>query len=303
MPAPSNPHHDTTAEAHTAGRRRLLGALALTGAVGCLPTWARPSPPPQIGRPGGGAIGDGDAPPADETGHFVRRTLGTAQGGRTYQVFVPATALPRPLPVVLFLHGSGERGDDGDSQTRAGLGPYLRTRLADFQALVVFPQSPAEASWEGDTASMALAALDAASAEFGGDPHRTTLTGMSRGGYGTWSLALREPERFAALVPVCGGITPPGTRPDLETLFVDATHEAADPFAEAAGRLRAIPSWVFHGARDDVVPPEQSRRMVAALQAVGADVRYTEFPDANHNSWDAAYATPALWPWLFAQRR
>ena len=268
-------------------RRRLLRGLALAGGAAVLSGCAATLP--------------SSAAPA--AGRFVRRQVTVNGRAYAYQVFVPARAVPRPLPVVLFLHGSGERGDDGERQTQAGLGPYVRAHAADVPALIVFPQSPQGASWEGDTATMALAALDAATAEFDGDRSRTSLTGMSRGGYGTWSLALREPARFAALVPVCGGITAPGTRPDLDTLYVESTHASADPFAAAARGLREIPSWVFHGARDDVVPPEQSRRMVAALQREGADVRYTEFPDANHNSWDAAYATPGLWEWLLRQRR
>lgn len=273
-------------EIASSARRRLLRGLALAGGAAVLSgcAGALPSPAP---APGG----------------FVRREVMSNGRRHAYQVFVPSSAQPRPLPVVLFLHGSGERGDDGEKQTQAGLGPYVRAHAADFPALVVFPQSPEGESWEGDTATMALAALDAATAEFDGDRDRTSLTGMSRGGYGTWSLALRETARFAALVPVCGGITAPGTRPDLDSLYVGATHDAADPFAEAARRLRGIPSWIFHGALDDVVPPEQSRRMHAALRDAGADVRYTEFPDANHNSWDAAYRTEALWQWLFAQRR
>ena len=271
---------------HSIARRSLLRGLALAGGAAMLSGCMSALP------------ASGSAP-----GRFVRREL-TSNGRRyAYQVFVPAAQLPRPLPVVLFLHGSGERGDDGEKQIHAGLGPYVRAHAADFPALVVFPQSPDGESWEGDTATMALATLDAATAEFDGDRSRTSLTGMSRGGYGTWSLALREPTRFAALVPVCGGITPPRSRPDLDTLFVESTRAARDPFAEAARRLRDIPSWIFHGALDDVVPPEQSRRMHAALRDAGADVRYTEFPDANHNSWDAAYRTEALWPWLFAQRR
>ena len=267
-------------------RRRLLQGLALAGSAALLGGCASALPRAQ-----------------SATGTFMRREVASGRRRDVYQVFVPAAHLPRPLPVVLFLHGAGERGDDGERQTHAGLGPCLRTHADDFPALVVFPQSPAGESWEGATATMALAALDAATEEFEGDRSRTSLTGMSRGGYGTWSLALREPTRFAALVPVCGGITPPGSRPDLDSLLVESTRASADPFAEAAQRLRRIPSWIFHGARDDVVPPEQSRRMYAALRAVGADVRYTEFPDANHNSWDAAYRSEALWPWLFAQRR
>ena len=239
--------------------------------------------------------------PAPSTGSFVQRTLELDGRTHAYQVFVPAGRRSRDgTPVILFLHGSGERGDDGDKPTRVGLGPYLRQHADDFPALVVFPQAAEGTEWS-DGAPIALAALEAATREFGGDRERTYLTGISMGGYGTWELALAEPGRFAALVPVCGGMTPP--YPGRPTLRVYAVADAADPYAATAQRLHAIPTWLFHGARDDLVRPEQSRRMVAALEAAGArDVRYTEFPGANHNSWDPAYATPALWDWLFAQR-
>lgn len=273
-------------------RRRVLQRLSLAGVGAAAATWLAGCRTRAMQDSDDAAIGV-----------FVRRALRINGRRHLYQVFVPSGTVRRPLPVVLFLHGSGERGDDGDRQTQSGLGPYLRAHAAAFPALVVFPQSPEGDSWEGETATMALAMLDAASAEFNGDPRRTTLTGMSRGGYGTWSLALRAPARFAALVPICGGITPPGTRLELADLYVQSMRSADDPFAEAARRLRDIPSWVFHGARDDLVPPEQSRRIVAALQHEGADTRYTEFADANHNSWDAAYATEAMWLWLFAQQR
>ncbi|MFC4727810.1 prolyl oligopeptidase family serine peptidase [Coralloluteibacterium thermophilus] len=242
--------------------------------------------PPRAARP--------DAP----QGTFVERSVEVAGATHRYRVFVPAAAAPRP--VVLFLHGSGERGDDNRAQLEVGLGPHVRAHAATFPAIVVFPQSPAGSSWRGTSAQVALAALEAATAEFGGDRDRTYLTGISRGGYGTWEIALAEPDRFAAVVPVCGGLTPPPARPDLHVAPVAGD---ADPFAAAAARLRGTPAWLFHGGRDDLVPPEQSRRMAAALEAAGGEVRYTEFPDANHNSWAPAYATPDLWPWLFAQRR
>ncbi|MCF7222485.1 prolyl oligopeptidase family serine peptidase [Marilutibacter chinensis] len=248
--------------------------------------------------------GPAASPEPAAPGGFVRRTLTIDGVAHVYQVFVPSSARLQDAggrrPVVLFLHGSGERGDDGVKQTEVGLGPYLRRHARDFPAIVVFPQSPPERSWDGDVAAMAFAMLDAASAEFGGDPDRTYLTGMSRGGYGTWELALLQPRRFAALVPVCGGITSPRAE---SPLTVEAVAGSADPFMATAERLRELPVWIFHGGLDDVVPPEQSRRMNAALEATGADVRYTEFPDANHNSWDATYGHAPMWDWLFAQQR
>ncbi|AKC88407.1 dienelactone hydrolase family protein [Pseudoxanthomonas suwonensis] len=238
--------------------------------------------------------------PPPESARFVQREL--AHDGRSYRysVFVPAAAQPRPLPVVLFLHGSGERGSDGQAPTLAGLGPWLRANAAAFPALVVFPQVPEGEEWMGGNARMALAALEAASAEFGGDPARTYATGMSMGGYGTWEVALLAPQRFAALVPVCGGVRPP--RPARPTLYVTAVAGEIDPYAALAARLEHVPAWMFHGARDDLVPAEEARRLHRAARAVGADFRYTEYPDGDHNAWDATYADPAMWDWLFAQR-
>lgn len=236
-----------------------------------------------------------------EPGRFVQRDL--VQDGRDvrYLVFVPSAAHPRPLPVVLFLHGSGERGSDNQAQAAVGLGPWLRANASRFPALVVFPQAADDGEWAGANARMALAALDAASAEFGGDPDRTYATGMSMGGYGTWELALLEPGRFAALVPVCGGVLAPRTvRPSLH---VTAVAGEADPHAALVQRLAHVPAWMFHGARDEAVPPDDDRRLQQLAGAAGADFRYTEYPEGGHNAWDAAYADPAMWAWLFAQRR
>lgn len=229
---------------------------------------------------------------------FLERSADVDGRSVRFRVFVPRDAADGLRPVVLFLHGSGERGVDNVAQTRSGLGPYLEA-TPDFPAIVVFPQAPPGTNWAGTVAADAIAALDAATREFGGDPARTSLTGMSRGGYGVWELALAYPRRFAALAPVCGGIE---AFPGYEDLFVSPLRDAADPYAELASRVRGTPVWLFHGARDDLVLPENSRRIVAALQAVGEQPGYTEFPDANHNSWDATYATSALWTWMFAQR-
>lgn len=239
--------------------------------------------------------------PEHAAGTFVERTVSVDGSTHRYQVFVPATAAGGREPsVILFLHGSGERGSDNRKQTEVGIGTYVRRHMDTFPAIVVFPQAPENAEWN-QLHAVAMAQLDATIEEFGGDRDRTYLTGLSMGGFGAWDYALRDPGRYAALVPICGGLVAPG-RPSMN---VAAVAGEADPYAAAARPLSDVPTWIFHGAKDDVVPPDFSRRMAAAMKAAGAkDVRYTEFPDAGHNSWDAAYLdTPELWTWLFAQRR
>lgn len=244
------------------------------------------------------------ATPRNAGGEFVKREVTVAGKTYGYQVFVPGRKSGGgQKPTILFLHGSGERGSDNELQATVGLPAYIRKHMDDFPAIVVIPQAPDNTEWTEDAGPIALAALDAASREFNGDAKRTYLTGLSMGGYGTWELALQQPTRFAALVPVCGGLTVDWTdqRPTMQAHSVTG---AADPFTAAAQKLREVPVWIFHGAKDDAVPPAQSRRMYAALQAAQArDAHYTEFPDANHNSWDPAYATPELWTWLFKQHR
>lgn len=236
------------------------------------------------------------------SGAFVERSVTVDGAAYRYQVFVPARdARSGAAPTMLFLHGTGERGSDGDKPTRVGPGPYILAHADTFPAIAVFPQAPDGRDWNGVAAEIAFAALDAATEEFNGDRNRSYLTGLSMGGYGTWELALMQPQRFAALVPVCGGLTAPRAE---RNLVVTPLQGEADPPAALAQRLKHLPVWIFHGAKDDVVPPRESRQVAAALKAIGAEVRYTEFPGANHNSWDPAYSqTPELWPWLFAQRR
>ena len=239
--------------------------------------------------------------PNRTTGEFVERQV-TVQGvQRRYQVFVPATSAAKgKLPVILFLHGSGERGSDNKVQLDAGLGPYVRKHMADFPALVVFPQVEEDGEWMGTNVEMALAATDAATREFNGDPKRTYMTGLSMGGYGTWETALKAPDKFAALVPICGAVLMPGGG---RALYVTEVANAPDPYAALASRVKQTPIWIFHGAKDDVVPPNDDRKTFAALKAVGGNVQYTEFPDENHNSWDATYNHEPMWEWLFAQRK
>ena len=240
-------------------------------------------------------------PQRPATGAFVKRALTHDGATYRYQVFVPSQqAGGRHPPLILFLHGTGERGSDGAKPTQAGLGPYLRLHLVDFPAIVVFPQAPDASQWNGLAATIAFDAMEQASEEFGGDHDRTYLTGLSMGGYGVWELALMRPQRFAALVPICGALLAPSDERDL---FVTPVAGETDPYAALARRLKDVPIWMFHGARDDLVLPHDDRLTYAALRAAGGDVRYTEFPDANHNAWDPAYATPELWQWLLDQHR
>ena len=237
--------------------------------------------------------------PLPETG-FLNRTL--THAGKTYRyvVYVPATRSGK-FPVLLFLHGSGERGDDGLKQSDVGLGRAIRMNAGRFPLIAVFPQAPSDTRWLGDEGRFAMLAAERAAAEFDGDLDRLYLTGMSMGGYGTWHLALENPGRFAALVPICGGIreSPRVTSVRQSPL----TMSAADPYAFVAEALRNTPAWIFHGEDDGLIPASESRKMFEELKARGADVRYTEFPKVGHNSWDPAYETKELWTWMLTKRR
>lgn len=188
----------------------------------------------------------------------------------------------------MFLHGAVESGTDDVLPTTVGIGPAIGANPERFPALVVFPQASRGYGWRGFNLAAAVAALDDVENRYSVDRERVYVTGISMGGYGTWLLALESRERFAAIVPVCGGL--------------DRTSSTLG-FPQAARRLASLPQWVFHGDADDVIPVQTSRAMVRALRAAGADVRYTEYPGVRHNSWDRAYAEAELMPWLLGQRR
>jgi predicted peptidase len=238
---------------------------------------------------------------APQTG-FLDRRVSVAGQSRHYQVFVPFsyTAAQR-WPVILFLHGAGERGDDGLLPTQVGLGAAVRLNAARFPAIIIFPQMPPDSLWAGASAQVAIAALEQVSREFQVDSDRVYLTGLSMGGFGVWYLAYRYPSRFAALVPLCGFVTPFFTSVRPFTPVVPA--DSGPPFEALARQLRRVPTWIVHGEVDGAVPVEQSRQAAAALKAVGAPVQYLEFLGMNHNVWDATYGSPTLMSWLFAQRR
>jgi predicted peptidase len=229
---------------------------------------------------------------------FLDRTV-TMQGMvYKYQVFVPENwSSQQKWPVILALHGAGESGDDGLVETEVGLAVAIRRDRSHFPALVVFPQCRQRTWWLNEPMpSVAMAALEATSKEFHGDPSRTYLTGLSMGGYGAWFLAERYPGRFAAVVPICGGILPhpeessKQTNPDLA------------PYVEAAKKIGAqTPVWIFHGSEDDQVPVTESRRMDVAMRTLGGEVHYTEYVGVKHDSWDRAYADETLIAWMLSK--
>jgi predicted peptidase len=242
------------------------------------------------------------ASPAPATG-FLERAVAVEGAPRRYKVHLPpGFDAKRSWPVILFLHGAGEAGTDLVQQTEVGLGAALRAHPERYPAVVVFPQIPRRAVWFGEAARYATAALAQAISEFSGDPARVSLVGLSLGGYGAWVLAAEEPDRYAAIVSVAGGIVPPPyMRARLDTLPPALAED--DPYAATAARVKGIPAWLFHGSDDDTVPVTESRRLVEALKKAGGSPRYTEFPGGRHAIWNATFEDPALAKWLMAQRR
>jgi predicted peptidase len=238
------------------------------------------------------AVALGGAAPAAESGRgFLHREFASADGQTVkYALFVPQSyTLNAPVPVILFLHGSGEAGTDGDRQTRVGIGEHIRRNKATFPFLVIMPQAQrlpegllnvAKTWWPGQPdGDRALAILAAIQREYRTDPKRLYLSGVSMGGFGVWALAAAAPNRWAAIVPVCGG---------------------GDP--AAAAKLKDVPCWAFHGAADPSVPVQFSRTMVEAVRRAGGAPKYTEYAGVGHNSWEKAYATVELYTWLLQQK-
>jgi predicted peptidase len=230
---------------------------------------------------------------------FLNRTIEVEGVSHRYQVYVPAEYTPtRRWPVILFLHGSGERGTDGLLQTSIGLGEGIRRHAKRWPAIVVFPLAPPSYRWHGRVAHLALATLDRTLREFSTDPDRVYLVGVSAGGNGVWNLSYRTPERFAALVAVCGWVQPTAER--REAILPP---DSGPPYPVIARRIRSLPVWIWHGAADSVVSVEESRQMAEALRAAGAEVAYTELPAVGHDSWIQAFDSAELPQWLWGRRR
>jgi len=179
-------------------------------------------------------------------------------------------------PLLVFLHGSGESGTDLEKVKTHGP-PKLIAEGKKFPFIVISPQAKRPSGWEPENLYNLISSIKQ---NYRVDPSRIYLTGLSMGGFGTWALAMKHPEEFAAIVPICGG----GDTTD-------------------AWKLRNTPVWCFHGALDDVVLPIKDQVMVDAVKKLNKDVRFTVYPDANHNSWDKTYDNDSMYLWLLAHRK
>jgi len=235
---------------------------------------------------GAAALATGDP----STGRFVPRSLSIE--GRTLHSTVwepPGYDRSRRWPCLVFLHGSGESGSDPAAPLRVGIGPQLVAHPERWPFLVVLPQKPSDAEeWE-EREDLVFASLADARQHWSVDPARIALTGLSQGGHGAWYVAARHPALWSAVVPVAAYGRP-------RTIVT---------------RIAGIPVWAFHGLHDDQVLPEETEKIVAELRRVrsaagGGDTvetRMTLYANANHDSWDSAYAEPELPQWLSRQRR
>ncbi len=188
-------------------------------------------------------------------------------------------------PMIFFLHGAGERGTNIWKVAVHGP-PKQATNMTDFPFIVVSPQCPEGQIWSSDVLSRLL---DDVTQRYAVDTNRVYLTGLSMGGYGTWNLGLAEPERFAAMAPICGG------GQFISVLIASRSKTAA---------LKSMGIWAFHGAKDSVVPLSESQRMVDALKRAGMNhVKFTIYPEADHNSWTETYQNPDFYKWLLEHKR
>lgn len=221
-------------------------------------------------------------------GRLETRNARVGSAEYPYQVHVPNDIGPSP-PIIIFLHGIGHRGSGGFLPRSGAANALVRRYLSRVPALILLPQCSAGVYWSNPSMDeMVATALAQTESEFNADPARLYLTGVSMGGYGVWSVAARRPGRFAAIVSICGGSPLPP--------------RASERFTRVAKQIGQTPVWIFHGEDDPIVPVTESRQMVAALEALGGNVRYSEYPGVGHSVWRQALAESQLMPWLLSQR-
>lgn len=217
--------------------------------------------------------------------NFQRK--GTKTYRADYLLFLPKDYnkdTQKKWPLMLFLHGAGERGNNVMKVAVHGPPKKVQTQ-SDFPFIVVSPQCPEGARWDND---VLMALLDEVNTNHRVDAERVYLTGLSMGGYGSWSLGLSNPALFAAIAPICGG------GDSLKVLL-------ADP--KTATSLKSLPVWAFHGGKDTVVKPEESQRMVDALRKIGNEAKLSVYPEAGHDSWTDTYNNEELYKWFLSHKR
>ncbi|HEY3964534.1 MAG TPA: alpha/beta hydrolase-fold protein [Planctomycetaceae bacterium] len=233
------------------------------------------------------AFGQVPAQPQARTTGFLLKAFKDETGTHKYSVFVPHGYTPaKKWPVILFLHGAGERGTDGLLPTTIGLGPLVRDRAANFPFVVVFPQCEDMhgrllTAWSPDNpdGQRALKILEQVEKDYSIDAKREVLSGWSMGGYGAWELAAKFPERWLSVVPMSGG---------GDTAWAE--------------KLKNVPLWAWHGARDRSVRPDQSRKMIEAIRAAGGNPRYTELAEGDHNVWMQGFDDDSLYAWMLSPK-
>lgn len=213
---------------------------------------------------------------------FQKEVTITKEVGLSYLLSLPPNyeETEEKFPLVLFLHGMGERGNDLELIKKHG--PPKLADEKEFPFILVSPQCPIEprlANWLVYIDDL-MVLVDDIIEKYRVDTKRVYVTGLSMGGYGTWALAKRYPDRFAAIAPICGGGS-----------------------VEGIEKLKDLPIWVFHGAKDEVVPLSESEVLVEALRKVGGNVKFTIYPDADHDSWTETYENPEFYEWLLSQRK
>lgn len=209
----------------------------------------------------------------------AQQTVHQSDAGLQYLKYLPQNyeaGSDRSFPLLLFLHGGGEVGDDIELVKKHGP-PKLIERGRDFPFIVISPQNPENRLWDDATLRQLI---DEVTDTHRVDRRRIYLTGMSRGGFGAWRMAIQYPDLFAAVVPICGGGTP-----------------------TYASRLKDVPVWAFHGARDRVVPLSNSVEMVEALQQAEGDVKLTVYSEAGHDAWTETYDNPEVYDWLLSHQK
>ena len=214
---------------------------------------------------------------------MAKFTYRKTHGGLLYALHVPEGTPPEGgWPLIVSLHGSGERGSDGQKQTTVGIGAAILEKPKRWPAVVLMPQCPQGLWWQGIVLDAVYAMLVRTEQEFETNPDRVILTGLSMGGQGAWNMACAYPDRFAAIAPICG---------------------AADPF-EIMLNLRRARIWNFHGDADSVVPVECSRVLEIMLKRAGNRThKFTEYAGVDHNCWDLAYRDPKFVRWIFSSRK